>query len=422
MTPLELTTAAANVAIELTATASAIDIKYAQLIKANPWIGAPRTAEQSCPDGVGRFRHYQGASIYWSPTTGAQLIYGLIRDKWAALGWERSPLGYPTTDELNAGSGKGRFNNFQNGTIIWKYEAKAAFAVYGRIYAKWGTTKWDTGFLGFPVTDELGTPDQVGRFNHFEGGSIYWTPNTDAKLIYGQIRNAWAAQGWETGRLGYPTTDELATPGTQGGRHNEFQGGTIFWTPQNGPRIVYKQVPIELWFSGFKCLDESNELSSKDEPYMFLGVSTSGSPQTPYETGVISVDAGDVIHRSVKLYAGNAQDVILAAVIRENDEGDPHAFAGPFKSILNLGNAALGSQTGGVTVPAEVVNLLANKLSELVGAGDDTVGMRSELLTQSYLLNMAAKGEGGQPVADFTWDIGKGSEGIYRLYFFVRRV
>ncbi|NJR55465.1 MAG: hypothetical protein HC768_13390 [Acaryochloris sp. CRU_2_0] len=405
--------------------ASAIDAKYAQLIGANPWIGKPTTTEQTCPDGIGSYRHYQGASIYWSPQTGATLIHGLIRAKWAALGWEKSPLGYPTTDELNAGSGQGRFNNFQNGTIIWKTGASEAFAVYGLIYTKWGEQNWDKGELGFPVTDETVTPDGVGRYNHFENNaSIYWTPNTGAHIVKGYIRGAWADQGWERGRLGYPVSDELVTEGTNGrGRYSRFEGGEIRWTPEGGAKVTYSEVKVELWFSGFKCLDESSEWSGSDEPYMFLGVSTSGQPQTPHETGVIGdVDKGEVTRFAKRLYSGNAQDVILAVVIREKDEGDPHAFSGAFKSILDMGNAALASQTGGVSVPPEVVKLMSNKLSELVGAGDDDVGRRAELLTRDYLIQMARQTEGGDPKADFTWDLGSNSQGRYRLYFFVRKV
>ena len=406
---------------------SAIDVKYNQLIKANPWIGKPVTNEQACPDKVGQYRHYEGlnhggASIYWHPQTGAQLIYGLIRAKWAALGWEKSALGYPTSDEANAGSSKGRYNNFQNGTIIWKQNTSQAFAVYGSIYGKWAEKKWDTGFLGFPLTDELGTPDGIGRFNHFEGGSIYWTPATGAHIVLGMIREAWKAQGWETGRLRYPRTDELVE-GTNGkGRYNLFEGGEIHWTPEGGAKVKFYEVKVEIWFSGFKCLDESSEWSSSDEPYMFLGVSTSGQAQTPYETGVIGgVDKGDVIRSAARLYSGSVQDVILAVVIRENDQGDPHAFSGAFKSILDLGNKALQVKTG-VAIPDEVLKQVANGLSSLTGAGDDDVGRRADLLTRDYLIQMATKAEGGDPVADFTWDMGSDSEGIYRLYFFVKKV
>ena len=123
---------------------SAIDDKYAAVIVANPWIGQPTSAEEVCPDHVGHFRHYQGgASIYWTPATGAHLIYGLIRQKWGSLGWEKGPNGYPVTDEGDAQSGQGRFNNFQNGTIIWKSGAPEAFSVYGAIFAKWGQDGWD---------------------------------------------------------------------------------------------------------------------------------------------------------------------------------------------------------------------------------------------------------------------------------------
>ena len=111
----------------------------------------------------------------------------------------------------------------------------------------------------------------------------------------------------------------------------------------------------------------------------------------------------------------------MAVVIRENDQGDPHAFSGAFRSILELGNTALKAKTG-VSVPGEVVNLISNGLSELVGAGDDDVGRRAELLTKDYLIRMAKQAESGDPVADFTWDLGSDSEGIYRLYFFVRKI
>jgi uncharacterized protein with LGFP repeats len=208
---------------------NAIEHKYGELINTNPWIGKPSCPVSNCPDGVGQYQHYEsGASIYWTPNTGAHLIYGLIRQKWANLGWERGPNGYPITDEADAGSGKGRFNGFQNGTIIWKRGTNEAFTVYGAIVAKWGEQNWDKGFLGFPVTDELGTPDGIGRFNHFEGGSIYWTPNTGAHLIYGLIRQKWANLGWERGPNGYPISDEEDAENGQG-RSNNFQNGLIIW-------------------------------------------------------------------------------------------------------------------------------------------------------------------------------------------------
>jgi hypothetical protein len=154
---------------------------------------------------------------------------------------------------------------------------------------------------------------------------------------------------------------------------------------------------------------------------MFLGVSTSRQAQTPCETGVIEVDKGDVIRSAARLYSGIAQDVILAVVIRENDQGDPHAYSSTFKSVLDAGNVALGAATG-VVIPGGILQQVSNRLSELLGAGDDTVGRRADLLTRDCLIQMVTKAEGGDPMADFTWDMGSDSEGIYRLYFFVKKV
>lgn len=106
------------------------------------------------------------------------------------------------------------------------------FAVYGAIGAKYAALGGEGGFLGKPLTDELGTPDGIGRYNHFEGGSIYWTPQTGAFEVHGAIRDKWASLGWERSSLGYPISDEQNRPG--GGRMSRFQKGVIYWTQQKG--------------------------------------------------------------------------------------------------------------------------------------------------------------------------------------------
>ena len=81
-------------------------------------LGHPQTNETPCPDNVGHYVHFDGGSIYWTPQTGAFSIYGDIRAKWASLGWERSPLGYPTSDEHDEAGGRG--SDFQHGRILWQ--------------------------------------------------------------------------------------------------------------------------------------------------------------------------------------------------------------------------------------------------------------------------------------------------------------
>ncbi|MBP2328140.1 hypothetical protein JOF56_008525 [Kibdelosporangium banguiense] len=79
----------------------------------------PESETSATPDGVGRFNHFEnGKSIYWSPGTGAHLVYGAIRQRWSERGWEQGYLGYPITDELTAvGQPNLRRSMFQYGNI-----------------------------------------------------------------------------------------------------------------------------------------------------------------------------------------------------------------------------------------------------------------------------------------------------------------
>jgi len=166
---------------------SAIDDKYGALGGPGGFLGPPvdagaGSAEMDTPDRRGRCRDFAGGSIYWTPATGAHEVHGDIRVKWARLGGER-------------------------------------------------------GFLGFPTTDELGTPNGRGRFNHFEHGSIYWTPAIGAHEVHGAIRDKWQSLGWERSRLGFPTSDEKPTAD---GRVSEFEGGAIFWTAAHGATVRFR--------------------------------------------------------------------------------------------------------------------------------------------------------------------------------------
>jgi len=91
--------------------------------------GLPVNDESTTPDRIGRYNHFTaGRSIYWTPATGAHAVYGAIRSKWAALGWERSRLGYPTTDEF--GILGGRESDFQHGRIWWNRATRITTVKY----------------------------------------------------------------------------------------------------------------------------------------------------------------------------------------------------------------------------------------------------------------------------------------------------
>jgi uncharacterized protein with LGFP repeats len=163
-------------------------------------------------------------------------VYGAIGEKYNKLGGPGGVLGAPLSDEADAPYG-GRFNQFEKGFIYW-HPKIGAFAVTGGIAGKWN----EVGRVayGYPITDETGTPDGRGRYNHFRAvqmpgnpeASIYWTAATGTHTIYGAIRGKWASLGWERSWLGYPTSDEYQDGNY---RRSNFEHGFIRWTSQGGP-------------------------------------------------------------------------------------------------------------------------------------------------------------------------------------------
>lgn len=121
------------------------------------------------------------------------------------------------------------------GCDIYYSKADGAHEVHGDIRAKYNMLGGPGGVLGLPVTDETGTPDGIGRYNHFnKGGSIYWTPTTGPMMVRDVIRNLWASQGWERGPMGYPVADGYRLPPLFYPRDNPdvtwslFQNGALF--------------------------------------------------------------------------------------------------------------------------------------------------------------------------------------------------
>src|SRR5512146_2559483 len=97
---------------------SPIEQKYRDLGGASSFLGMPTSAETATPDGHGRYRHYAGGSIYSTPQWGTCEVHGLIGQRWAELGWERSFLGYPVTDERALADGR-RYSVFEHGAVVW---------------------------------------------------------------------------------------------------------------------------------------------------------------------------------------------------------------------------------------------------------------------------------------------------------------
>ncbi|MGB3439937.1 MAG: PQQ-dependent sugar dehydrogenase [Actinophytocola sp.] len=190
-------------------------------------LGLPAADEQAGAGG-GRYQLLdRNQGLYWLPATGAHLVTGAIHTRYRAIGAEGSALGYPATDE--GGAPAGRFNHFQRGSLYWTPD-HGAWELFGAILGRWNALGGAAG-LGFPTGAETGTQHATGRYQHFERGTVLWSAATGAREVLGAIRARYFALGWERSYLGFPKSGEYAV---SGGRRSDFQGGYVFYESATG--------------------------------------------------------------------------------------------------------------------------------------------------------------------------------------------
>ncbi|MEV6274642.1 alpha/beta hydrolase-fold protein [Nocardia sp. NPDC051832] len=186
-------------------------------------LGLPIGGERGLPDGRGRVQDFEHGSLYWTPQTGAQMVRGAILTEWAKQGYERGPAGYPLAPEEKTPSRDGAVQAFEGGPIYYSPKT-GVFRVQGQILDKYKVMGYENGWLGFPASEEQPLKD-FGRYSRFEGGYIYWSPLSGAWAVRtGPVFEAWRSVGFENGRLGFPTGDEVEIPG---GVQQNFQLGRI---------------------------------------------------------------------------------------------------------------------------------------------------------------------------------------------------
>jgi uncharacterized protein with LGFP repeats len=185
-------------------------------------LGAPTTAPMQAGTTGTAVQWFQQGRIYYSPASGTHYVTGAILSKYRSLGTVGSLLRYPTTDERHGAAG-GRYNTFQGGSIYW-LPATGAHEVHGTIRTKWIALGAEAGLLGYPQSDEVAV--SVGRASRFQYGNVYWNKTNGAHEVHGKILARYLALGGTGSRLGPPTSDEYAV---SVGRRSNFRHGAIIW-------------------------------------------------------------------------------------------------------------------------------------------------------------------------------------------------
>src|SRR6201997_663645 len=106
--------------------------------------------------------------------------------------------------------------------------------------AAWEKAGGDTSPLGARKGDVYPAAD--GFALDFDGGKMFFTPDTGAKFVYGPILDKYESLGGPTSSdLGFPTINEvpgLAGPGSRVATFSASDKPVIFWTSDHGAFVV----------------------------------------------------------------------------------------------------------------------------------------------------------------------------------------
>jgi hypothetical protein len=199
----------------------------------------------------------------------AEGINDPIERKYQALGGEAGFLGTPLAQKWACPDGIGEYRGYEGGYIYWSPNT-GAHEVHGAIHNRWYTMRREAGSLGYPTSDELVTDDYVGRCSHFEHGSIYWNPSINACEVAGDIEREWARQGGVLGDLGYPIGRGGGGDGASSYTSTQFQGGLVKFFENRKSADQYETTrgftSLKVRIVKVKCHDESGpEWSGSDE-------------------------------------------------------------------------------------------------------------------------------------------------------------
>ncbi len=147
---------------------------------------------------------------------------------WEKAGGDTSTLGARNGDVYPVGDGFAL--DFDGGKMFFTPDTGARF-IYGPILEKYESLGGPAdGDLGFPTINEVpglaGPDSRVSTFSASDNPVIFWTPDHGAFVVRGALNAAWDKLGSSGGVLGAPVGDE-----TYDGEvtSQKFSGGEVSW-------------------------------------------------------------------------------------------------------------------------------------------------------------------------------------------------
>ena len=219
--------------------ASQVINKYNQLGGENCWLGKAVSDVTVIAKG-NLLQEFENGKIYWHPDYGAWTVRnGAVNNRYAAQGYENGYLGFPRSDEIAIKKNNvqiGIWQQFEGGQMYWTSETSAWDIRYGAMFNRFQEIGYENSHLGFPISTEVKIKD--GVYQEFQKGRLYWRSNKSAMDMNESILIGYENANYENSYLGLPAES------TKCGIKNEgcwqlFDGGKIYWSMNSGAHDIH---------------------------------------------------------------------------------------------------------------------------------------------------------------------------------------
>ena len=103
--------------------------------------------------GQSSVQYFQHGYIYAPTNNSTFLVKGKVFEKYLKFNLEKSFLKFPKSDEAVLPNNNGVFQIFEGGWIYFKFNTNEAFVIAGEVFNKWAQMGWEKSRLGFPSSD-----------------------------------------------------------------------------------------------------------------------------------------------------------------------------------------------------------------------------------------------------------------------------
>lgn len=310
------------------------------------YLGYLVSDEVKATNTYGRKSVFQTGAIYWSSGTGAHPVLGQLYLDYEDMG-ESKALGFPKGSSTDVAGGNEQI--FQMCRMYYKKGDPNAFEVHGAILSKFlgtgGVSKW-----GFPVSNELDVTTKtgnqkkiLGKYSEFSSCTIYWSSNTGAYEVHGEIRKKYLELGGPFCFLGFPTSDESDIPNYSGtGRINTFQNGSILW--YGGSNVIVAR-PFKIFIGRINTKESEGLGMGQNDIYVYYSVVEDSNivhnkrhPGSDWGNRNIKDWNYTLNHKFVPNRIN--KKITYQLSVYDNDPApNPDDFLGKYKKVLSAANA-----------------------------------------------------------------------------------